>query len=101
MPKLFEYFGLVLFFYSNEHEPIHVHARIGGREGRAEFLILDGMIQSIVFKDQSGKEPLSPREKSLFEEIVHHKKQELVESWISYFVWHKNIECQNITRRLP
>ena len=26
MPKIFEYFGLVIFFYSNEHEPIHVHA---------------------------------------------------------------------------
>ena len=25
MPKLYEYFGLVIFFYSNEHEPIHVH----------------------------------------------------------------------------
>ena len=26
MPKLYEYFGLVVFFYANEHEPIHVHA---------------------------------------------------------------------------
>lgn len=26
MPKLFEYLGLILRFYSSEHEPIHVHA---------------------------------------------------------------------------
>ena len=25
MPKIYEYFGFVFFFYSNEHEPIHVH----------------------------------------------------------------------------
>ena len=25
MPKLFEYLGIVILFYSNEHEPIHVH----------------------------------------------------------------------------
>ncbi|MDE6341047.1 MAG: DUF4160 domain-containing protein, partial [Muribaculaceae bacterium] len=25
MPKIFEYFGLIFYFYSNEHEPIHVH----------------------------------------------------------------------------
>ncbi|MGM9778134.1 MAG: DUF4160 domain-containing protein, partial [Prevotella sp.] len=25
MPKIFEYFGLIFLFYSNEHEPIHVH----------------------------------------------------------------------------
>ncbi len=25
MPKIFEYFGFIFLFYSNEHEPIHVH----------------------------------------------------------------------------
>ena len=25
MPKLYEYLGIVVYFYSNEHEPIHVH----------------------------------------------------------------------------
>ena len=27
MPKIFEYFGILLFFYSSEHEPIHVHGK--------------------------------------------------------------------------
>ncbi|HRE09229.1 MAG TPA: DUF4160 domain-containing protein [Ignavibacteria bacterium] len=25
MPKLYEYLGIVVMFYSNEHTPIHVH----------------------------------------------------------------------------
>ena len=25
MPKIIEYFGLIFYFYANEHEPIHVH----------------------------------------------------------------------------
>jgi hypothetical protein len=25
MPKLYEYMGIIVPFYSNEHEPIHVH----------------------------------------------------------------------------
>ncbi len=25
MPKIYEYLGFIFFFYSNEHEPIHVH----------------------------------------------------------------------------
>ena len=29
MPKIFEYFGFIFFFYSNEHEPIHVHVTHG------------------------------------------------------------------------
>ncbi len=24
MPKIFEYFGFIFYFFSNEHEPIHV-----------------------------------------------------------------------------
>lgn len=31
MPKIFEYFGFIFYFYSNEHEPIHVHVLHGGR----------------------------------------------------------------------
>ena len=32
MPKIFEYFGFIFYFYSNEHEPIHVHVIHGGKE---------------------------------------------------------------------
>ena len=39
MPKIFEYLGIVIFFYSNEHEPIHVHASYDGLECKAEFLL--------------------------------------------------------------
>lgn len=42
MPKLYEYFGLIILFYSNEHEPIHVHAKYQGTESKAEFIIDNG-----------------------------------------------------------
>jgi len=32
MPKVFEIDGFRFFFYSNDHEPIHVHVRHGGGE---------------------------------------------------------------------
>lgn len=39
MPKIFEYLGIIFFFYYNEHEPIHVHvhAKKGEYESKAEF----------------------------------------------------------------
>ena len=40
MPKIFEYLGILMFFYSNEHEPIHVHAKYDGFESKAEFYIV-------------------------------------------------------------
>jgi hypothetical protein len=37
MPKIFEADGFRFFFYSNDHLPLHVHARHG--DGEAMFLI--------------------------------------------------------------
>ena len=31
MPKLYEYFGLI--FYSDDHDPMHLHVQHGDREG--------------------------------------------------------------------
>jgi hypothetical protein len=47
MPKIFEYLGILIFFYSNEHGPIHVHAKKGEFESKAEFYIADGEIIEI------------------------------------------------------
>lgn len=47
MPKLYEYFGLIVFFYSNEHEPIHVHGKYQNTEGKAGLLIDNGKIVDI------------------------------------------------------
>ena len=50
MPKIFEYLGILIFFYSNEHEPIHVHGKYDGFESKAEFYIVDGEIVEIKIK---------------------------------------------------
>ena len=34
VPQLFTLFGLRFMFYSNDHEPIHVHVVKGGAEAR-------------------------------------------------------------------
>jgi hypothetical protein len=67
MPKIFEYLGILIFFYSNEHELIHVHGKCDGCESKAEFYIVDGRI---------------------------------VQKWIDYFVYHKDIEFEKINTRI-
>ena len=54
MPKIFEYLGILIFFYSNEHEPIHVHGKYDGFESKAEFYIVDGKIVEIKIKAIKG-----------------------------------------------
>lgn len=100
MPKLYKYFGLILLFYSNEHEPIHVHAKSQGREGRAEFVIVEGKVTEIRFGATMGRESLTPREMQFFEEIVRARSEEIVQKWIDFFVLNKSIRPERITRRL-
>jgi hypothetical protein len=50
-PKLYEYFGIIILFYSNEHEPIHVHGKYQGTESRAEIIIDNGEIVEIRSQD--------------------------------------------------
>ena len=100
MPKLYEYFGLIIMFYANEHDPVHVHGKCQGRETRAELVIIDGLVSEIRFLRQSGRPPLSDSEQRYFEEIVSAKADDIVQKWIDFFVLHKSITPEVISRRL-
>ncbi|EIY8044138.1 DUF4160 domain-containing protein [Vibrio vulnificus] len=47
MPKIYEYLGIILFFYSNEHEPIHIHGKFQGKESKAEIHLKNGALQKL------------------------------------------------------
>ena len=54
MPKIYEYFGFVFFFYSNEHEPIHVHVVRGEYQSIFELILQDGELTGLNRKDAKG-----------------------------------------------
>lgn len=35
MPEVFRFYGFSFFFYSNEHEPVHIHVRKGTAKGQS------------------------------------------------------------------
>lgn len=47
MPKIFEYFGFIFLFYSNEHEPIHVHVMKDEHEAIFEIILENGELVEI------------------------------------------------------
>jgi hypothetical protein len=87
-------------FYSNEHEPVHVHGKFQGRESRAEIVLLNGTVQEILYSGVAGRAPLDTNELRFFQEIVSVKADEIVAKWIDFFVLHKSIGSERITRRL-
>ena len=100
MPKLYEYFGLIVMFYANEHEPVHVHGKCQGREARAELVIINGKVSEIRIGEVTGRLPLATNEMRYFEEIVEARADDIVAKWIDFFVLHKPIKSESITRRL-
>ena len=100
MPTLYEYFGLLIFFYSDEHLPIHVHGRYQGRESRAEILLKNGEIWRIVFSNVTGKPPLKGKKLAEFKVLVELKATDIVRRWTEYFVLHRRLKREVITRRL-
>lgn len=100
MPKLFEYFGLIVLFYSNEHDPIHVHGKFQDKECKAEIEIVNGKIIKISFKNVKGKKPLTKTKLDDFKIIVKKYSESIVKSWIDFFVFNKPIQSKTITRRI-
>ena len=76
MPKIFEKNGFRFFFYSNEHSPIHVHARYGG--GEAVFAVMD----TVVLRESRG---LSVSELSNAQRLAEENQQIIVEKWNEFF----------------
>jgi hypothetical protein len=100
MPTLYEYFGLIILFYADDHEPIHVHGQSKGRESRAEIILLNGVITGICYNRVPGCPPLKGKEMRYFQELVTARASDIVTKWADFFVLNKHITPERITRRL-
>jgi hypothetical protein len=72
MPVIFEKDGFKFFFYSNEHEPIHVHVRYSG--GEAVFNVND----EIELRESHG---LKVKELSKSQLLAETHKELIVSKW--------------------
>ena len=100
MPKLYEYFGLVFLMFSNEHSPIHVHVRYGASESVIELIIRDGKLEDVVFRKLRNKRSLPPAQQREAERFVRAKGRDIMRKWNDYFVLHKQVAPERITKRI-
>ncbi len=100
MPKIYEYLGIVLYFYSNEHEPVHVHAEYAEFESKAEFYITNGEIIEIKIVNVKNRKPLKGKQLKKFTKFLEIYANAIVQKWIDYFVYHKEIKFEKITKKL-
>ncbi|WP_394370094.1 DUF4160 domain-containing protein [Litoribacter ruber] len=79
---------------------MHVHAKKGGYESKAEFYILNGEIKEIKITNIKGVKPLKGKDLKDFKIFLEKYSYEIVDKWVSYFVYHKEIEFEKITKRI-
>lgn len=99
MPKIFEYFGFVFFFYSNEHEPIHVHVMKGEEDSVFDIILADGELSEL--KRRIGKRaPMNEKDAKDAEAFVRQYYKSIVKKWINFFVLKKAVRSTKITKKI-
>lgn len=76
MPTIFIIFGFVFKFYSDDHEPVHIHVIKDGHE--AKFNVAPEV--TLVFNHGFKKHELS-----MIESIVEENADVIMDRWNTYF----------------
>jgi len=100
MPKIFEYFGFIFYFYSNEHEPIHVHVLHGDKESVFDLIMMNGELAEIRIREKRGAESLSEKDKRTAEAFIHKYYKNIIDKWVKFFVLKQSVRCTNIKKKL-
>ena len=100
MPKIFEYFGFIFYFYSNEHEPIHVHVQHSGNESIFELIMMNGKLVEIRTREKHGASPLSNKDQHTATEFIEKYHKNIIDKWVKFFVMKKTVRSTNITKKI-
>lgn len=76
MPTIFTLYGYRFMFYSNDHEPIHVHAIKGNSRAKFDLFPMVALVSS------SG---VKAHELRLLEQIIVENREHIIEQWLIYF----------------
>lgn len=100
MPKIYEYFGFIFFFFSNEHEPIHVHVIKAGNQTVFDLILMNGELVDIKRRVEHGYIPLGEKDASVAETFIKAYYRNIVEKWKNFFVLKKQVRCTQITKKV-
>lgn len=70
MPRVIEYFGLIFYFYSNEHLPVHVHVSHAEFETIFELFFDDGELVDVQTRKADGIKMLPAKDQREARKVV-------------------------------
>ncbi|MCQ2143031.1 MAG: DUF4160 domain-containing protein [Bacteroidales bacterium] len=77
MPEIFRLFGFSFFFYSREHEPIHVHV-----EGKDGYAIYDLVEELFILREKHG---IKAKDQKKIESAIFENKDIIIKRWKEHF----------------
>ena len=85
MPTVFVFLGFRFMFYSNDHEPVHIHVVKG--KGRVKEYAVYQVIPETILLENRG---LKLNELKMSEMVIEENREIIVENWNRFFG--KNIQ---------
>jgi len=77
MPEIFRFFGYSFFFYSREHEPIHVHV-----EGKDGYAVYDLVENAFILREKHG---INSNDQKKIESLISRNKAIIIKKWKEHF----------------
>lgn len=90
----------MFYFYSNEHEPIHVHVIHNACESIFDMIISDGTLVEIRQRARKGVDPLSAKDVKTAEQFIQTYANNIIRKWINFFVLKQQVRSTIIKKKI-
>lgn len=100
MPEIYEYFGLFFYFFSNEHDPIHIHVKKGDKETIFELVIFNNVLTEIKKRKRRGKEMLSDNDEKNARNFIIFYADDIVKKWMKFFVLKSEVKIVHVKTKI-
>ena len=77
MPEVFRFYGFSFFFYSKEHEPLHIH--VEGKDGCAKFDLVEDQFVMV------EKMNIKANDLKRIKEVIADNEDIIIHRWNEYF----------------
>jgi hypothetical protein len=101
MPQVYRYFGLIFYFWSNDHLPAHIHVTDTTRERECVF---DLIMENSILIEIRMRTDIKPSLKS--EEITNAKAfisvyyPQIIKKWFEFYICGKEIKPITIRKKI-
>ena len=99
MPVIYEYLGITIGFYTNDHEPIYIHATYGKAVMKVILHTKDGKVYRTTYQ-QVSKADFPAAKLTQLKEFVAKYKEAMLFAWEQVFTYGNTIKRVVITKKI-